>query len=356
MKKYGIVWLIVALLLAVSPATATTVVLPNVLTNGTPADANQVMANFNALASGVNNIDNTNIGSSGIYASQIIPTTAAQATFGGTTVGYTFVAPAVGITPLTVTGIAGQTARIFNVTAPAGLGGGFGVNSNGEAIESSNLRFGSAGFALAAGVVGIQGDTGTPQGMTFNVAAAPANGYQWFAGGTAGTKLAQLGSPTLPTLTVSLNAGGGDAFDFNATGAYGGNLASFQNNGTAAFTINSTGGVIGTSGASFASSVQAADSIGAAKAFVPPIYTAAGAALASTTHIVQGQGTTNSSGTLAISLTGAAQFTSGSSYSVTAFAVNSGTAFGIAAINATGFTLQSSVVAAQTVFWIAVGS
>lgn len=44
----------------------------------------QVNANFTAVANAVNSIDNTNIGASGIYASQIIPTTALQAVFGGT--------------------------------------------------------------------------------------------------------------------------------------------------------------------------------------------------------------------------------------------------------------------------------
>jgi hypothetical protein len=61
----------------------------NVFVNGTTADGTQVNANFNSLIAAGNNINSTNIGSLGVYANQIIPTTAAQATFGGS-VAYTF--------------------------------------------------------------------------------------------------------------------------------------------------------------------------------------------------------------------------------------------------------------------------
>ena len=55
----------------------------------TTAVAGQVNANFAALAAGFGTIDNSNVGSLGFYASQIIPLTAAQATFGGA-VAYDF--------------------------------------------------------------------------------------------------------------------------------------------------------------------------------------------------------------------------------------------------------------------------
>lgn len=63
--------------------------VPNTFSNGTAADANQVNANFSALVSCAQNVDNTQIGTGGIFASQIIPTSIAQATF-ASAFGYTF--------------------------------------------------------------------------------------------------------------------------------------------------------------------------------------------------------------------------------------------------------------------------
>ena len=56
----------------------------NVFVAGTVANPALVNQNFSNLVSCAENIDATNIGTSGIFASQIIPTTTAQATFGGT--------------------------------------------------------------------------------------------------------------------------------------------------------------------------------------------------------------------------------------------------------------------------------
>lgn len=51
---------------------------------GTTAVASQVDQNFQALANAINgNIDNQNVGALGFYASQILPLTPAEATFGG---------------------------------------------------------------------------------------------------------------------------------------------------------------------------------------------------------------------------------------------------------------------------------
>lgn len=65
------------------PASATTCTIPYTFSNGTAAQAAQVNSNFTSLQSCANNIDFNNIGTSGIYASQIIPGSSAQATFGG---------------------------------------------------------------------------------------------------------------------------------------------------------------------------------------------------------------------------------------------------------------------------------
>lgn len=61
-----------------------TLTIPYSFTNGvSEVDATTTNANNAAIVAAVNNIDNTNIGSSGIYASQIIPSTTAEGTFGG---------------------------------------------------------------------------------------------------------------------------------------------------------------------------------------------------------------------------------------------------------------------------------
>lgn len=75
--------LIAGIALCAHRADATTCTVPNTFVNGQVADAGQVNANFSALQGCGNNIDHNNIGSLGIYASQIIPTTVGQAIFGG---------------------------------------------------------------------------------------------------------------------------------------------------------------------------------------------------------------------------------------------------------------------------------
>jgi hypothetical protein len=60
-----------------------TVSIPYTFAGGGYAIGANVDANFSACASAINNIDNTNIGIAGLYPSQMLPTTAPQATFGG---------------------------------------------------------------------------------------------------------------------------------------------------------------------------------------------------------------------------------------------------------------------------------
>ena len=67
-------------------ANATICTIPTTLVNGNIVDAAQLNGNFTSLQSCGNAVDNTNIGGNGIYASQIKPTSNAQAVFGGTVV------------------------------------------------------------------------------------------------------------------------------------------------------------------------------------------------------------------------------------------------------------------------------
>jgi hypothetical protein len=65
--------------------------IPYVPVNGASnlIDATSVNLNFNTIATAVNNVDNTQIGTLGIYANQVIPTNTSQATFGSSQT-YTF--------------------------------------------------------------------------------------------------------------------------------------------------------------------------------------------------------------------------------------------------------------------------
>lgn len=97
MKPYNIVAGCVFAAIAFSAnthaASATTCTVPfnasNGISNGQPAQAAQINSNFSALQACENNVDNTNVGTAGFWASQIIPTTGAQATFAGSQ-EYTF--------------------------------------------------------------------------------------------------------------------------------------------------------------------------------------------------------------------------------------------------------------------------
>jgi hypothetical protein len=77
--------------------------VPYSFSNGTNSNASNVNQNFSSLQNCGNNIDYSNFGTAGIFASQIKPTTAGQATFGGSQ-AYTFPAGTVTIGNAQVTG------------------------------------------------------------------------------------------------------------------------------------------------------------------------------------------------------------------------------------------------------------
>jgi hypothetical protein len=96
-------------------------VIPNSFAAGTTISAYQMNSNFAAISSWANtNVDHSNIGSDGIYASQVIPASSAQATFGGS-FGYTISPGVAAQVPLTVAGTSFQTSDLFDVLlAPGG--------------------------------------------------------------------------------------------------------------------------------------------------------------------------------------------------------------------------------------------
>ena len=97
----------------------------------TSISSGQMDSNFTAVATAINNIDNTNIGMAGIYASQIIPPSGVRATFGGQ-FGYTFYPAVSNQIPLTVSGVTLQSADILDVTLTAGGIKAFSVDMSGQ--------------------------------------------------------------------------------------------------------------------------------------------------------------------------------------------------------------------------------
>jgi hypothetical protein len=222
--------------------------IPNTFVTGTVIAAAPFNGNFSAVATAVNNIDNTNIGAAGLFASNLLPATLAQATFGGAQV-YTF---------------------------PAGIAVGGPLTAATTGAFSGALSIGGA-----------------------------------FTGATSGAF-----SSTLSALSLAIN------------GAYG---------------ITSAGLIVGSSN-------------GSTTAYVPPVYTPAGASLAATTHIVTGSSLSGGGGSVTVTLSGAAAFSSSTSYYVIA-AAGAGTFVQVVLNSGTSFTLTAgSGGGGITLYWIAIGS
>jgi hypothetical protein len=159
-----LIWaaLVLAALLALVVASqkraqAYTCSVPNTFLTGQNADANQVNANFSALIQCLNNLDATNIGSAGIYASNFDPLTRLQATFGG---GQNYTFPA-SIKPLGLT--------------PGASGGCVQLDFNGNlvftAVDGSNHGrpcLGSGTVSVANGGSGVAGGWTTGDQFCFN--------------------------------------------------------------------------------------------------------------------------------------------------------------------------------------------
>jgi Chaperone of endosialidase len=167
---------------------------------GTTINAAPFNTNFSAVATAVNSIDNSNIGAAGIFASQLLPTTSAQATFGGT-LGYNFLAPSASTTPLTISGVTSQSADIFDVTATSGGTKIWFLDKNGAMVLGPTASFNSASS------VGILNDASATNGMVFNVPSGSTNGYRWFTNGsTSNMQLSATGALNLPNGPVFTGA------------------------------------------------------------------------------------------------------------------------------------------------------
>lgn len=131
---------VIALLLALAvgfPAAAFAVPIskPNTFTTGQVIDAGQLNADWDVLYAWANGqVDNTNIGTAGIFASQIKPTSPAQATFSSAW-GWTITDTSPSQITLTVNAPNGQTAPILNAAVNGvnqfSVASDGSVNSNG---------------------------------------------------------------------------------------------------------------------------------------------------------------------------------------------------------------------------------
>jgi len=244
------------------------VVQPQVWANGQTLTAIALNANPAAFVAGFANIDHVNIGSAGLYASQLIPTTGAQATFGGS-VAYTF---GNGLTVNGAFSIAGALSGVTTLTT-TGLITGVGVAVGGALTTAT-----TGTFSGAVSMAGLTATTGT------------------FSGAVSG----------LTSLSI---AGRGQAQSDGATSAY-----------------------------------------------LPPVYSTAGAALANTTHMVRGTGTCDSTGTLVVNLTGAAAFASGTSYTVVASCPYFAAIITIVNNSASQFTILINLTVVTTINFMALGT
>jgi len=220
-------------------AQASVCVIPNTITNGNIVDATPVQQNFNALVSCANNIDWQNIDATGIYASQIIPTTPGQATFGGN-VTYTFTQHVNFVQSITVdstasppsSGIAGGTPSL-----------GFLLTSNAGATANQGFKFITAATSLPSSAPLVQFNYGGTLLFKVNLV-----GDGVFNGGVAIDGAAPDGSSliggqgTTPFFLISQN-GSGAASNFAFKDAHDNIPAVFWENssGTAIFELDGIG-------------------------------------------------------------------------------------------------------------------
>lgn len=306
-----------------TPADAITCSVAHVYTTGETLTSAVLNANPTQFNTCFASIDHLNIGPAGIYASQIIPTTAAQATFGGS-IGYTFNPNATGQSALTLSNAASPTVDYLDVQSSTGTKY-LSVDKNGVVNTSAAPSFG--GVPSWTGALPVaQGGTGATTLAGANIAVTNANN-----------------NFTVPqTVNGVITSGAGNNFASYAwgCGSVNGCFSAAASGGTAIggiipslYELGVTGvnnfWNIDTSGnTAQRGTLEAASASGNTISYLPPVYTASGGAVASTEHIVHVTGTFNSTlgacGPLTsnyycatVTLSGAAAFSSGG----TAFSV-----------------------------------
>jgi hypothetical protein len=222
-------------------------------------DANTTNSNNTFLLACAKNVDNTQIGTAGIYASQIIPTTTGQATFGGS-VQYQFP------NSLVIGGASSTT--------------GFGL---GGAATSSYPILGNS----------------TDGGINYIDESTSTLGNRWFSwNGTSLVQLAQIDQSGDILVAGSVNAAG--------AGSIGTSL------GVGTSLSVGTSETVGTT-LQVASGVTTRTSTNAYTQLLP-VYLSNGSAVGNTWHGTFVQCTTSASNSCSVTLSGAGAFSSSTSW------------------------------------------
>ena len=214
-------------------ASATICSQPYSFTPGQLADANQVDADFSALVTCGNSLDNTQVGPLGFYASQILPASSGTALFGGS-YGYTFGTSPTTVVPLTSNGPTGTTSDLFDVdlnsTKKFWIDSAGNINGTiGPGFNLPNLTIYSV---LAYGAL-CNGSHNDYAGIEAAITAASATGgIVLFPSGTCdiGTQLTVTSSHVilvgagLNSTKLVVTTSNGSAVSFAGSG-YGGSVA-----------------------------------------------------------------------------------------------------------------------------------
>lgn len=278
---------------------ASLVTIPYTFSAGQTIFSAQVNTNFSTLATAINgNLDHFNVGSAGIYPSQIKCTSVGTCTYGSSQT-YFYNPNNISVVPLAITNASAATADYFDVTYSGATAGNiFHVDLEGNAF-TQGMVFAVPTAAPTANAVWIQNDSGATNGMTFNVPAGSTNGYQFeYANATPFTlKIGASGTIFIPVSSTQ-------PFKFT-------NAANNLNN----VVLPDAGGL------EIDPLINSLNTL----SYVPVVYTPAGAIVANTEHGINVE-CTAVSGTCTASFTNTAQFASATSYSCNPPSLQSGSA------------------------------
>ena len=305
------------------PAAAITCPVVHTFVTGETLVAVNLNANPTQWANCFQNIDYRNLGAAGIQASQVIPQSIAQATFGGA-FGYTIVPNSSTQVPLTIAGAAGQSVDIFDVTLTLGGARSFYVASDG----STHM---AATFANALNVTSIV-DSGT----------LSAAGITSTAGIAAGGALTGATTGAFSGNVVSGNGSANVQMTANglASGTGAGSAFASQAGGTTQIAIGNKSFIFGT-GYDATPYIYGSGTIQSNQAFSLPALTLSGPLTGAT--IINGNALAlngaipgGSNGDISFGRTG------GTAYAFMGTALATGGQFDFGATNAGAYTFQKN--------------
>jgi hypothetical protein len=180
---------------------------------GAVPTATQWNSNFVTLVAAFSNIDYTNIGAAGIYASQLKPTSASAATFGGSQtytfpVGVAMAGPLTGVTSFSITGAfeASSNASTLSFVPPVYTATGTAVASTAHIVTGSATITANSGFVGTSTItlsgaaqftsstsyavyMAINNQVTTISSFFFYVSAQTATGFQINLNNTSGSNI-----------------------------------------------------------------------------------------------------------------------------------------------------------------------